>query len=54
MVIYHNRKKNYGEFEVPSDNQSIEEVSIHRAVQSTIQLLYDKGLLIVYLKLMRL
>ena len=41
MVIYHYYKKNYIEFKLLSDKQSIEEVLIQRAVKTTIQILYE-------------
>ena len=37
-------EKDYNEIKLPTNKQSIEEVLIQRAVKSTIQILYDKGL----------
>ena len=36
--------KNYNEFELFSNKQSVEEILIERALKTTIQILYDKGL----------
>ena len=37
-------KKNYNEFKLQYNKQSVEDISIKRAVKTTIQILYDKGL----------
>ena len=37
-------KKSYNEYKIVSDKQSVEGVLIQRAVKTTIQILYDKGL----------
>ena len=37
-------EKDYNEIKILSDKQSIEEVLIQGAVETTIQILYDKGL----------
>ena len=37
-------EKEYNEFKLLSNKQSVEEVPIRRTVKSTIQILYDKGL----------
>ena len=37
-------EKDFNEFEKQYNKQSVEEVSIQRAVKTTIQILYDKGL----------
>ena len=37
-------EKDYNEFKKQYNKQSVEEISIQRAVKSTIQILYDKGL----------
>ena len=37
-------EKDYNEFELQYNKQSVEEVLIQRAVKTTIQILYDKGL----------
>ena len=39
-----NLEKDYNEFKLQYNKQSIEEILIQRAVKTTIQLLYDKGL----------
>ena len=36
--------KNYNEFKLQYNKQSVEEILIQRAVKTTIQILYDKGL----------
>ena len=36
-------EKNYNEFELEYNKQSVEDISIQRAVKTTIQRLYDKG-----------
>ena len=41
-------EKNYNELKFLNNKQSIEEVLIQRAVKTTIQILYDKGLLDVF------
>ena len=38
------KEKDYNEFNLQHNKQSIEEVLIQRAVKTTIQILYDKGL----------
>ena len=42
-------EKEYNEFILQYNKQSVEEVLVQRAVKTTIQLLYDKGLLEKYL-----
>ena len=37
-------EKDYNEFEEQYNKQSVEEILIQRAVKTTIQILYDKGL----------
>ena len=37
-------EKDYNEFKLQYNKQSVEEVLIQRAVKTTIQILYDKGL----------
>ena len=37
-------EKDYNEFKLQYNKQSVEEILIHRAVKTTIQILYDKGL----------
>ena len=37
-------EKDHNEFKLPNNKQSVEEVLIQRAVKTTIQILYDKGL----------
>ena len=37
-------EKNYNEFKKQYDKQAVEEILIQRAVKTTIQILYDKGL----------
>ena len=37
-------EKTYSEFKKPNDKHTIEEVSIQRAVKTTIQILFDNGL----------
>ena len=37
-------EKDYNEFKFQHNKQSVEEVSVQRAVKTTIQILYDKGL----------
>ena len=37
-------EKDYNEFKLQYDKQSVEDILIQRAVKTTIQLLYDKGL----------
>ena len=39
-----NLEKDYNEFKLQYNKQSVEEVLIQRAVKATIQILYDKGL----------
>ena len=41
-------EKDYNEFKLQYNKQSVEEVLIQRAVKTTIQILYDKGLFDVY------
>ena len=36
-------KKDYNRFKLQYNKQSVEEISIHRAVKTTIQIHYDKG-----------
>ena len=48
MVTYHYYKKGNNEFKILSNKQSIEEVSIERAVKTSIQILYDKGLFLSF------
>ena len=37
-------EKDYNEFKLQYNKQSVEEISIQRAVKTTIEILYDKGL----------
>ena len=37
-------EKDFNEFELQYSKQSVEEILIQRAVKTTIQILYDKGL----------
>ena len=37
-------EKNYNEFELQYNKQNVEDILIQRAVQKTIQTLYDRGL----------
>ena len=37
-------QKDYNEFKLQYNKQSVEDILIHRAVKTTIQILYDKGL----------
>ena len=37
-------EKNYNEFKLQYNKQSVEEILIQRAVETTVQILYDKGL----------
>ena len=37
-------EKNFNEFKLQYNKQSVEEILIQRAVKTTIQILYDKGL----------
>ena len=37
-------EKDYNEFKLQYNEQSVEEILIQRAVKTTIQILYDKGL----------
>ena len=39
-----NLEKDYNEFKIQYNKQSVEEILIQRAVKTTIQILYDKGL----------
>ena len=39
-----NLEKDYNEFKLQCNKQSVEEILIQRAVKTTIQVLYDKGL----------
>ena len=41
-------EKDYNEFKKQYNKQSVEEVSIQRAVKTTIQILYDKGLFDIF------
>ena len=43
-------KKDFNEFNLQYNKQSVEEFSIQRSVKTTIQLLYDKGLFDSYAK----
>ena len=45
--------KDYNEFNLESNKQSIEQILFQRAVKTTIQILNDKVYLIIMLKLMR-
>ena len=40
--------KNHNQFKLPSDKQSVEEVLIEGTVNTTIQILHDKGLFEIY------
>ena len=37
-------EKDFNEFKLQNNKQSVEEILIQRAVKTTIQILYDKGL----------
>ena len=37
-------EKDYNEFKLQYNKQTVEDISIQRAVKTTIQILYDKGL----------
>ena len=37
-------EKDYNEFKIQYNKQNVEEILIQRAVKTTIQILYDKGL----------
>ena len=39
-----NIKKHYNEFNLQYNKQSVEDILIQRAVKTTIQIIYDKGL----------
>ena len=39
-----NLEKDFNEFKIQYNKQSVENILIHRAVKTTIQILYDKGL----------
>ena len=39
-----NLEKDYNEFKLQYNKQSVEEILIQRAVKTTIQILYDRGL----------
>ena len=43
-------EKDYNEFKLQYNKQSVEEISVQRAVKTTIQILYDKGLFDNYAK----
>ena len=43
-----NLEKDYNEFKLQYNKQSVEEILIQRAVKTTIQILYDKGLFANY------
>ena len=43
-------EKDYNEFKIQYNKQSLEEILIQRAVKTTIQILYDKGLFDNYAK----
>ena len=45
-----NLEKDYNEFILQYNKQSVEEILIQRAVKTTIQILYDKGLFDNYAK----
>ena len=47
-------EKEYNDFKLLSNKQAIEEVLIQRSVKTTIQLMYDKGVLIVIPMQMRI
>ena len=36
-------EKDYNEFKLQYNKQSVEDIFIHRAVKTTIQILFDKG-----------
>ena len=44
MVTYQKWKKDYNEFKLQYNKQNVEDILIQRAVKTTIQILYDKGL----------
>ena len=37
-------EKDYNEFKLQYNKQSLEDISVHRAVKTSIKILYDKGL----------
>ena len=37
-------EKDYNEFKLQYNKQTVEDILVHRAVKTTIQILYDKGL----------
>ena len=41
-------ENDYNEFKLQYNKQSVEEISIHRAAKTTIEILYDKGLFDIY------
>ena len=43
-----NIEKDYNEFKIQYNKQNVEDISIQRAVKTTIQILYDKGLFDFY------
>ena len=43
-----NLEKNYSEFKLQYNKQNVEDILIQRAVKTTIQILYDKGLFANY------
>ena len=44
-----NSEKYFNEFKLQYNKQSVEEILIQRAVKTTIQILYDKGLFVIFL-----
>ena len=42
-----NLEKDFNEFKKQYNKQSVEEILIQRAVRTTIQIFYDKGLLVI-------
>ena len=47
-ISYFESEKDYNEFRLQQNKQSVEEILIQRAVKTTIQMLYDKGLIDIY------
>ena len=47
-----NTEREYSEYNLLSNKQSVEEVLVQRALKTTIQILYDKGLFMVFPRLL--
>ena len=41
-------EKDYNEFKLQYNKQSVEDILVQRAVKTTIQILYDKGLFVIF------